>query len=116
MAFAPDGKRLVTISSDRALIWDVTSGTSVAELTELNGNVERLAYSTDGRCIVCATLDNTAWVWPSKGGAPSSSHPYSFDDFWREKTGSPCAPTQRRTRPHLSRRPRASQWPGFQCR
>jgi hypothetical protein len=63
--FSPDGKRVVTVSSDNtARIWDVAEGKELAVLKGHTSAVRSAAFSPDGRRIVTASADKTARLWP----------------------------------------------------
>ncbi len=73
--FSPDGKRIVTVSSDdpRARVWDAQSGQPVTELLKQNSGVFGLffaQFSPDGKRIVTASHDRTARVWDAQSGQP----------------------------------------------
>lgn len=69
--FSPDGSRLLTVSGDKtAIIWDATSGKSIAVLRGHSDDLSRGAFSTDGTKIVTASADGTARLWDAKSGAP----------------------------------------------
>ncbi|MHC5916366.1 MAG: ribosome assembly protein 4, partial [Nostoc sp.] len=62
-SFSPDGKRIVTASSDNtARVWDI-SGKQLAELKGHTSLVISASFSPDGKRIVTASDDNTARVW-----------------------------------------------------
>jgi hypothetical protein len=70
-AFSPDGKRIVTASSDKARVWDADSGKPIGEpLKGHEGAVESAAFSPDGKRIVTASRDKTARVWDADSGQP----------------------------------------------
>jgi hypothetical protein len=65
VAFSPDGKTLVSGSSDRTLrVWDVASGQSLRTLQGHSGAVGAVAFSPDGKSVVSGSFDNTLRVWP----------------------------------------------------
>ena len=74
LQFSPDGTQVVTASGDNtARVWDVASGTVVAELTGHEGGVTSAAFSPDGTQVVtasgttpraCGTWRPGRW-WPS---------------------------------------------------
>lgn len=74
-AFAPDGKRLLSATPSRAWIWDVASGSALAELdyqTQLprerplpceTANYLHVAFSPDGRRIATLLGDQRLCLW-----------------------------------------------------
>ena len=71
-AFSPDGRRVVTASSDNtARVWDLSGERPVAVVLEGHKNpVVSAAFSPDGRRVVTASSDNTARVWDLSGERP----------------------------------------------
>ena len=68
-AFSPDGKRIVTASSDKtARLWDAETGKPIGELDGHEGWVWRAAFSPDGKRIVTASGDKTARLWDADTG------------------------------------------------
>jgi WD40 repeat protein len=77
-AFSPDGKLVVTASSDwTARIWDASTGKEVQVLTRdpevdlpqsHNGQALHAAFSPDGDTIVTVGADNLAHVWDAETG------------------------------------------------
>ena len=64
-AYSPDGKFIVTASSDRtARVWNASTAQLVAELKGHSASVRSAAYSPDGKFIVTASYDRTARVYP----------------------------------------------------
>ena len=71
-AFSPDGKRIVTASSDNTTrIWEAASGKPIGE--PLKGHADKVlsaAFSPDGKRIVTASSDRTARMWDVASGEP----------------------------------------------
>jgi|GEM_PF-2286844 len=69
VAFSPDGKRIVTGSSDNtARIWNAESGRELQLLRGHRDEVNSAAFSPDGRRIVTGSSDNTARIWDAESG------------------------------------------------
>ena len=66
VAFSPDGKRIVSGSTDNTLrVWDAEKGSALGEpLRGHTGLVVSVAFSPDGKRIVSGGIDNTLRVWP----------------------------------------------------
>ncbi len=86
VVFAPDGRTLVSASTDRTVrLWDVSDrdrphhlGTP---LTGHTGPVEGVAFAPDGRTLASASDDRTVWLWdvrdrdrPHLLGTPLTGH------------------------------------------
>ena len=70
-AFSPDGKLIVTASSDKtARVWDVNTGKEILSLVGHTGYVYFAAFNRDGKRIVTASSDKTARVWDFETGKP----------------------------------------------
>ena len=64
VAFSPDGKRIVSGSSDGTLkIWDAESAEQLQTLTGHTSKVLSVAFSPDGKRIVSGSRDRTLKVW-----------------------------------------------------
>src|SRR6267154_452247 len=71
-AFSPDGKRIVTGSSDKTIrLWDAETGEPLrAPLEGHEHYVQSVAFSPDGKCIVSGSWDNTIRLWDAETGEP----------------------------------------------
>ena len=69
VSFSPDGKRIVSGSSDKTIrIWDATTG---KELETLEGHtiaVNSVSFSPDGKRIVSGSYDRTIRIWDATTG------------------------------------------------
>ena len=73
-SFAPDGRSIVTASSDRtARLWDAESGELRAELQGHLNNLVQASFSPNGSLAVTVAHDNTARVWDATTGKPVST-------------------------------------------
>ena len=71
VAFSPDGKYVVSGSSDRTVrVWEAASGRKIARM-EHQSEVHSVAFGPDGKYVVSGSYDNTARVWASS--APNGS-------------------------------------------
>jgi YD repeat-containing protein len=69
VAWDPEGKRIVTASSDgTARIWEVPSGKETHVLTGHTGAVLFAAWDPSGRRIVTTGMDGIARIWEAESG------------------------------------------------
>jgi WD40 repeat protein len=70
LAFSHDGKRLAVQAhlSQRIRLWDVASGREVAGPEGPPVQIEGLAFGPDGREVVTADVEGTAWLWDAATG------------------------------------------------
>ena len=67
--FSPDGKTVVTASSDKtSRLWDAATGRELRALNGHTANVWNAAYSPDGKIVVTASWDKTARLWDATSG------------------------------------------------
>ncbi len=68
-AFSPDGKLIVSASSDSTLkVWDAMTGQILRTLEGHSASVLGCAFSPDGKLIVSASADRTLKVWDAITG------------------------------------------------
>jgi WD40 repeat protein len=111
LAFSPDGTRLATTCSDRAIrIWDTSDGKCVRTLRGHADEVWSVAFSPDGKTLASGGKDGSVMLWPAGPGAERGdlahrgwSRPLFSPDggtlILREGGGSPRALIERRDRP-----------------
>ena len=66
MAFSPDGKTVLTGSSDKtARLWETATGKQLGPPLQHQGGVLAVAFSPDGKTVVTgsAHFDHTARLW-----------------------------------------------------
>jgi WD40 repeat protein len=68
VAFAPNGKRLATVSARGVTVWKTASQKRVITLRALGTAVRAVDWAPDGKCIVGALADGTAQVWDVSSG------------------------------------------------
>lgn len=67
--FSPDGKKIVTFSNDKTVkIWDVITGSILADLTGHTNYVTVGKFSPDGKRVATASDDSTAKIWDAVTG------------------------------------------------
>jgi WD40 repeat protein len=70
--FSPNGKRIVTASTDKtARLWDAETGKPIGEpLSGHEGEVTSAAFSPDGKRIVTSSSDKTVRLWDAETAKP----------------------------------------------
>ena len=78
-ALSPDGKRIVTASSDeRARVFAVSGGDNPV-IKQLDAAVSFAAFSPDGARVVTLSADNMVHVWNADGSGPTVSMSHHED-------------------------------------
>src|SRR5207247_4309590 len=71
-AFSPDGRRVVTGSSDgTARVWEAATGQPVGPLLRHPAAVFHVCFSGDGRRVATASWEGRARVWEVASGKPA---------------------------------------------
>jgi len=72
VAFSPDGKRVVSGSSDKTIrIWDAQTRSPVLDPLEGHTDyVQSVAFSPDGKRVVSGSYDKTIRIWDAQTGSP----------------------------------------------
>lgn len=82
VAFAPDGKRLVTASKDgTAIVWDTATWNAITTLKGHSDAVRSAMFSPDGSRIVTASDDRTANVWNVQSNSSLNDIPVRTDSI-----------------------------------
>ena len=69
IAFAPDGKRLVSSSKDRTIrVWDAISGQALAVLTGHTLSIETVVFAPDSRHLASGGTDGNVCLWDIESG------------------------------------------------
>src|SRR5262249_33067895 len=76
LAFAPDGRRLASGSSDESVrIWDMATGRQQAVLHGHTGWVIAAAFTPDGQALASAGSDRVVQLWDLGAGRELASFP-----------------------------------------
>ena len=71
VAFSPDGKTVLTGSSDKtARLWDAATGQPLGQPLTHQGRVMAVAFSPDGKTVITGSADKTARLWDAATGRP----------------------------------------------
>ena len=71
MAFSPDGKTVLTGSSDKtARLWDAATGRPLGLPMTHQDRVSAVAFSPDGKTVLTGSWDKTARLWDAATGQP----------------------------------------------
>lgn len=81
VAFAPDGKSLLSTSRDKSLrLWTIADG-SHRELKGHKSFVEGTAFSAGGRWAASTSQDETVMIWNAEDGKPIARLPIERDSI-----------------------------------
>jgi WD40 repeat protein len=89
LAYAPDGKSLVSASADKTLkLWDVASGQLKFTLTNHLGLVTSVSYAPDGKSVASGSFDHSIKIWDTATGQERNNL-LGHEDVVRAVTYSP---------------------------
>jgi RNA polymerase sigma factor (sigma-70 family) len=63
VAFSPDGALLGASAGNDVHLWGVWSGQRIGSFTGHRGPVQSVAFTSDGKALISASMDTTALVW-----------------------------------------------------
>jgi WD40 repeat protein len=83
LAFSPDGKTLVSGSSDQEIkVWDVASGREKYVIAGDSGSVTSVAFSRDGKNLASGSRDKTVKIWRVTDGVRLATLTSFNDGQW----------------------------------
>jgi serine/threonine protein kinase len=87
LAFAPDGRRLASVTSAnddcRVRVWDVAAGRPAGTLGPAADGMWAVAYSPDGRTVACGGFDRTLYLMDAATGEERMTIPDAASQFVR---------------------------------
>lgn len=85
VAFSPDGKRIVSESTDKTVkIWDVSNDKELKTLRGHSAEVKSVFFSPDGKQIVSGSGNTTIKYWDVKSGKLLAT---TYPMTWKNKKG-----------------------------
>src|SRR5262245_51106927 len=69
VAFAPDGKTVVSVGNDQlARLWDAATGKELRQFRGHRGSIESVAFAPDGKTFLTGSYDQTLRLWDVETG------------------------------------------------
>ncbi|KAF8995595.1 WD40 repeat-like protein [Hymenopellis radicata] len=78
--FSHDGTRVVSASNTSIRVWDTMTSEQSKKLKGHTGPVQCLAFSSDGKQVISASLDKTIQVWDAVTGRQLKEFNYTLED------------------------------------
>jgi WD40 repeat protein len=69
VVYSPDGKRILTASSDQAILWDASTQKQLRAFGEHDGWSNSVSFSSDGKQILTDSEDQTIALWDAHTGS-----------------------------------------------
>ncbi len=70
VAIRPDGKVILTVAQNTALLWDVKTGHRLGSPLRHRGMIYAAAFSPDGKAVLTNSMDRISRLWDATTGAP----------------------------------------------
>lgn len=66
--FSADGKRMLTATQNRLMVWDVANGGKVAEFTQHADTISHAHFSPDSKRVLSGAYDGSIFIWDAETG------------------------------------------------
>jgi WD40 repeat protein len=70
ISFSNDGKRVITASGNKLILWDVESGKSIHTFVGHSGSICAVSLYNDDKYAISASDDNILFIWDVDSGKP----------------------------------------------